>query len=78
MTSGGSVNDDQVKLTGSLKLFDLPEDQNIADAWNCGGDNIECPRRDESAGDALQAVILEVVQQGIFWQNRSGPDPAYT
>ncbi len=60
---GRRVDDDQVGGAGLVERLDLPEHEDVLHAGNGVGDDLERPRRDQSLGDPLHPVGLEVVDE---------------
>ncbi|CAB4530098.1 unannotated protein [freshwater metagenome] len=72
MSGGRCVNDDEVVLSGSLKLFDFSEHQNITDSRNGCCHHVKGASRDQPPRDAFQPMIFQVVQQSVLGEYRAG------
>ena len=73
---GRGVHQDQVGDAVPLQLLDLAQHQHVADARDGGGDHVEDPRAGQPLGDPLQAVVLEILDQGVVGREPAGPDRA--
>ena len=76
MAGGGRVDDDQVGDRLALELLDLAEDEHVADARDGRRHHVDHPRADQPFGDAAQAVVLEVLHQGVVGRDPPGPHRA--
>ena len=70
---GGRIQEEQVGLPHPLQLLDLAQDEDVLDARRGGGHHVQGAGRHESTGDARQAVVAEVVEQGVVGRERAGP-----
>ena len=76
VAGGGGVHQDQVGDAVPLQLLDLAEDQHVADARDGGRDDVEDPGVRQPLGHALQAVVLEILDQRVVGCEPPGPDRA--
>ena len=76
VAGGRGVHQDQVGLAASLDLLHLPEHQDVPDARDGAGHQVDDPRRHQAFGDPLQAVVGQVFEQRIVGGDSPGPDGA--
>ena len=74
MAGGGGVEHDQVGHAGPLELLHLAEHEDVLDARGGGGHHVEGAAREQAAGDPVQAVVLEVLEEGVVGGEQAGPD----
>ena len=63
--AAGGVEHDQVRDARKLELLDLAEDEDLPDARDRRRHDLEHPGRDEALGDALEPVVLQVLDEGV-------------
>ena len=70
---GGGVEDYQVRRVRPLQLLDLAQHEDVADAGSRRRHHVEGTGGDQPLGDALEAVVGEVLEQGVVGRERAGP-----
>ncbi len=73
MAGGRGVEQDEVGHAGPFQLLDLAQDQDVLDAGGSGGHHLDQAGLDQALGDATQAVLLQVLDQGDIGRERPGP-----
>jgi hypothetical protein len=74
---GRSVDQDQVGDALLLDLLDLAEDEDVADPGDRPGHDVDDPGRQESLGEALHPVVVEVFEQSVVGRDGPGVDDAW-
>ncbi len=59
------VQQQQIRFARPLELFHLAEYEDLADARDGRRDDVENPRGDEPLGDPAEAVVHEVLEEGV-------------
>ena len=73
MSGRGRVEHDQVRGAGTLELLDLAEHEHLADAWDGRRHDLEHAARHQALGHTPQAVVLEVLHEGVVRGDHPAP-----
>ena len=76
VAGGRGVHHDEVGHPVALELLDLAEDQDVADARDGRGHHVDDPRGDQPPGDPLEAVVGQVLEEGVVGGDAPAPDAA--
>ena len=76
VTGGRGVHQDQVGDAAALDLLDLPEHQDVPDAGDGPGHQVDDPRGQQPLGHPAHPVVGQVLEQGVVGGDGPGPDRA--
>jgi len=70
-----TVHHDQVGRPLALELLDLAQDEDVADARNGRRHHVEDTRASQALGHPAQAMVLEVLDEGVIGGEPTSPHP---